>query len=139
MNKYSDNSLAERATIVPVLRGLFSEVLLIADHTIIEGRRGEARQRQLFRTGESKLDWADSNHNFVAPELSMAVDVGPYFSAPIQIPWNNTRAWDLFAGIVFGVAFAQGITNLRWGGDWNRNRLPGDKSDFRDLPHWELV
>lgn len=117
------------------LQRLFRAVLKRADCTIICGHRTAIDQDEAVRTGKSKLAWPNSKHNSLP---SRAVDVAPCWPAPTHIPWDNRRAFDLFAGIVLATAEELGI-KVRWGGDWDANRIPGDESAFHDLPHWELA
>lgn len=136
MNRFSANSMAQLDTCDPRLRGLFKRVLIFADCTIIEGRRSEDRQNEMVRTGKSKLPWPQSAHNVTEKGgLSRAVDVAPYF--PGGIPWDDQRAFDFFAGIVFGIADTEG-TKLIWGGNWAGDRRPGKGQSFHDLPHFQL-
>ena len=75
----------------------------------------------------------------LAEPLSMAVDVVPY---PVE--WNRQGQERMrhFAGFVFGVASQLGITDLRWGGDWDgdvwTSRDGLRDQSFMDLPHYEL-
>lgn len=132
--RFSERSLLHLASCDPALRSVFNAVIEIADCTIIEGHRDEATQNEMVRTGKSQLRWPNSKHN---SKPSRAVDVAPYF-AGVGIPWDDVRSFDYFAGIVMGVAATKGV-GLRWGGDWNGNRRPGDASKFHDLPHFELI
>jgi len=63
---------------------------------------------------------------------SLAVDVAPY-----PIDWNDRERFCYFAGYVKGIAKSLG-TELRWGGDWDRDTQVKD-NNFDDLPHFELV
>ena len=128
MPTFSLASEAKLATCDVRLRELFHHVIADYDCTIICGHRGEAEQREAFRTGKSKLDWPNSKHN-VRP--SLAVDV-----APCPIDWNDRSRFILFAGYVLGVGNLLGIP-LRWGGDWDSNRTFNES--FVDLVHFELV
>ena len=110
------------------------------DCSVIEGHRSDADQDVMFFTGKSKLRAGQSKHN-VYP--SMAVDLGPYYGdEDPRIPWDidtfeNRLRFTLFAGVVLGAAWAEGIV-LRWGGDWNGNWKMNDQK-FHDLPHFEIV
>ena len=141
MPSFSEGSKAKLNTCEIPLITLFTRVIVHVDCTIVEGRRDRERQNELFLMDLSKLEWPHSKHNVQNPtDLSRAVDVAPYFShlgPGKQIPWQDRRAFTYFAGIVFGFAYELGIP-LRWGGDWNRNGLPGDVSRFEDLPHFEI-
>jgi len=108
---------------------LFTAVLKIADCTILEGHRGEARQNELRATGRSMLAFPHSKHNRTP---SAAVDVVPY-----PLNWGDRDRFHLFAGVVLGVAASMGLA-VRWGGDWDRDFRPANNS-FDDLPHYELI
>lgn len=137
MNRFhaSDRSERELATCNKKLQKIFIELSDYVVLTIIEGHRDEERQNKLLLLNKSFVPWPQSKHNF---KPSRAVDAAPVFGG--EIPWDDYRAFDYFAGTVRGVALSQGVM-LRWGGDWNRNGLPGDKSKFHhhDLNHFEIV
>lgn len=134
---YSDTSVAELATCHADLVRLFYEVALYRNCTIIEGRRGEAMQNEMFRQGRSHLEWPDSYHNVLNPgDLSRAVDAGPYF-VDEGIPWEDRERWLTWGGFVLGVADSMGI-GLIWGGDWDHDWLHTDQK-FHDMPHFQLT
>lgn len=128
-SKYSARSIERLKTCHPQLQVLFLEIVREFDNTILEGHRPEHRQNQLYAEGKSKLKWPDSKHN---TELSMAVDAAPW-----PIDWNDTARFYYFGGFVLGIAQRSGI-RLRWGGDWDSDRLIKDQS-FNDLVHFELL
>jgi len=99
------------------------------DCSILEGYRGQYLQDKYFHEGKSKLKFPQGKHNTLP---SLAVDVAPY-----PIDWKDTERFRLFAGIVIGIAAAQGV-KLRWGGDWDGDLTNKDQS-FHDLPHFEIL
>jgi len=107
---------------------LFENVVRDFDCSVLEGHRSEARQRELYAAGKSKVSWPHSKHN---KNPSMAGDVAPY-----PIDWEDEGRFYYFAGFVLARAASMGIS-IRWGGDWNRNRHMDDQ-DFNDLVHFEL-
>jgi len=111
------------------LQKLFKKVVETYDCAVIEGYRGQEEQDSAYHSGKSKLKYPKSKHN---RQPSLAVDVVPY-----PVDWEDTKQFYHFAGFVQGVAEEMGIS-LRWGGDWNSNRLFEDQS-FHDLPHYELM
>ena len=71
-------------------------------------------------------------------KCSFAIDVVPY-----PVNYNDRERFCLLAGIVLGIAKVlkdRGIikSDIRWGGDWNRNNITKDES-FSDLPHFEIL
>jgi len=129
MPQFSARSLTELSTCHADLQELFSLVVQTFDCTIIEGWRGEERQNELFRTGQSEVRWPDGRHN---ERPSRAVD-----AAPCPINWNDRRRFDYFAGYVKGTADRMGIP-IRWGGDWDGDHDLSDQT-FMDLVHYELI
>lgn len=129
MYKFSKSSKAKLATCHYDLQRLFKEVLAVGffDLTVIEGKRSLERQKQLVKDGKSKT--------FNSKHLEGdAVDIGIYKNN--KIDWNDTKAYYVLAGIVYVKAKEAGI-NIRWGGNWERNRDFNDTT-FLDLVHYEL-
>lgn len=120
MPKFSERSNNNLITCDFRLVALFREVIKHRDCTIICGHRGEEAQTEAFRTGKSKAQWGESNHNTMP---SKAVDVMPY-----PIDWDDLDGLREFAGFVFGIAAMQGIS-VKWGGHFK---------SFFDGPHWEI-
>lgn len=132
---FSTASLAQLVTCDMRLVTLFQGIILDRDCSIIEGRRGQERQDELFRTGQSHVQWPDSKHNIEAPGLSLAVDAGPYFPGE-GVPWEDRERWLAWGGYVLGRAAQMGV-DLRWGGDWDGDWLHTDQR-FHDMGHFEL-
>ncbi len=117
-----------------LLQRLFNEVVKVMDCTILEGRRGEARQNELHASGASKVFYPNSKHNKLP--LSHAVDVAPYISG--KPSFERFQCYH-FAGYVLSVAEHLGIAGrIRWGGDWDCDHDVNDQ-DFRDLLHYEII
>lgn len=132
---FSKLSLARLATAHPELQLLFNEVIKEMDCTVIEGYRDEAAQEAAFKAKKSKLHYPFGKHNSTP---SSAVDI-----APFPIDWQDTQRFLFFAGFVLGVAFKlreQGLMKhkIRWGGDWNSNKVFSDET-FVDLVHYEII
>jgi peptidoglycan L-alanyl-D-glutamate endopeptidase CwlK len=99
------------------------------DCSIIEGHRDEVRQKEMFETGRSQVQFPSSKHNSLP---SLAADVMPY-----PIDFKDRERMHLFAGFVLATAKTLGI-EIRWGGDWDRDTEVADNR-FDDLVHFELV
>lgn len=128
-NKFSPTSVQRLAQCDEQLQHVFNAVLQVCDCTVITGRRPEADQNEMFRTGKSQLKYPQGKHNSFP---SKAVDAAPY-----PIDWKDRERATLFAGLVLGVALTMGI-KLRWGGDWDGDWQVKDNG-FDDLWHFELV
>jgi hypothetical protein len=112
------------------LQLVFYRVVKRFDCKVHEGPRGEIKQNKYFRADKSKVRWPNSKHN---TRPSEAVHVIPH-----PFPgWKNFAAFYFFAGYVIRTAEEMGI-EIRWGGDWNRNKRMGDQT-FMDLQHFEVV
>jgi hypothetical protein len=129
MPAFSQLSQDKLATCDQRLQRVFAEVIKHRDCTVLCGHRGKEEQDEAFRTGKSKVQFPNSNHNRLP---SVAADVVPY-----PIDWHDPAYFTHFAGFVLGVAATMGI-RLRWGGDWNQNGKTKDESFF-DGPHFELM
>jgi len=132
MPKFSRHSTRKLATCHPDLVRLFQEIIKHFDCTILAGYRGEREQEQLYLAGNSKLRYPKSKHNRIP---SMAVDAIPYYNKPPHVRWDDQKRIFYFGGFVTGTAATLGIP-LRWGGDWDRDTIPG--GGFEDLVHFEL-
>ena len=139
MAKFSQRSAERLNTCEYNLQRLFHRVIEVIDCTILCGRRERQEQNELFDLGKSRVEWPDSKHNAVHPELSKAVDVAPYYLGAPHIRWNKKSLfrWYFFGGIVLGIAQELEIS-IRWGGDWNGDTYVLDQK-FNDLPHFELL
>ena len=147
-NRYGRRSKHARRTIRPELQETFDETLKHADHSLLEGHRGEEAQNREFDEGDSQVRWPDGRHNKYPSD---AVDGAPY---PIEwgtkvakrneageivgINWKGV--WNLcrfyyFAGMVVGIGAKLGH-KIRFGGDWDGDLDLNDQK-FRDLVHFE--
>ena len=129
MPTLSDRSLENLSLVDIRLRGVIEQAIEVVDFSVLEGHRGPDRQDEMFRTGQSKLQWPDSKHNSLP---SLAVDLAPY-----PIDWEDTERFVFLAGVVFTIAIQNGI-DLRWGGDWDGDGFMSDET-FRDYVHFELL
>lgn len=131
---YGMGSLRNRENVDSELLGVFNEVLVIYDHSIICGHRIEVDQTTAYENKRSKKQWPDSRHNALPSE---AVDVLPWFDDGRSYTREDQC---VFAGVVKAVAFRRGVS-IRWGGDWDgdnkRNNTDGTTLD--DLAHFEIV
>lgn len=132
MASFGTKSKERLVTCHPDLQRVFNEVIKIRDCAIITGHRKETEQNEAFSSGNSEVEWPDSDHNSTP---SNAVDVMPYYSNKPHIHWNvhhdpvAMNELREFAGIVKGVAHVLGV-KIKWGGNFK---------SFFDGPHWALV
>lgn len=136
MNRFSAQSKERLESCHIDLQELFTEVLRYYDCSIIEGHRSRERQAELYNKGLSKV--TESKHN---QSPSLAVDVAPYLLGGIH--WEDIPSFYQFAGAVLVIAQqlleAGKISHrVRWGGDWNSDRLSLDET-FQDCVHFELL
>ena len=125
----STQDLERLATCDHRLASVVRRVAALYPCRVLEGHRGEAAQNAAFAAGKSQLRFPNGKHNALP---SLAVDV-----VPLPVDWNNREAFSYFAGHMMMAAVMMGY-ELRWGGDWDRDRnLPNNS--FDDLPHYELV
>lgn len=90
------------------------------DFMVIEGKRNEARQRQLVASGKSQT--MNSRHL-----TGHAVDCAPLVNN--QIPWSD---WSCFKKVADGMmqAAKELSVDIEWGGNWKT---------FKDGPHFQLT
>lgn len=135
MYKYSTTSQKRLATAHPKLQELFTRVLEVCDHTILQGHRTREEHEAYLKAGNSTVPYEQSKHSKTP---SMAVDVAPYpMPKDWGAQWRDRVKFYEFAAVVRTEAKRLGI-QIRWGGDWDGD---GDYSDqkFDDLVHFELV
>ena len=108
------------------LVSVLNEVVKHYDITILEGKRTEARQRELVAKGASKP--MKSKHL-----EGKAIDVAPY---PIP-DWDDTYQFIYMAGRVMQEADRLKV-HLRYGGDWDRDDIVVSDQTFQDLVHFEI-
>lgn len=148
MPQYSQASKDRLATVDYRLQLIFYKIIPYYDVTIIEGRRDEQRQNELYREGATKVQYPDSNHNPdpasnipQSQQLVKAVDVAPYpvnFAEDLEgeAKRKEIARFYYLAGIVEAVANDIGVS-VRWGGDWDSDHDYRDQ-DFDDLVHYEI-
>lgn len=90
------------------------------DFMVIEGKRNEARQRQLVASGKSQT--MNSRHL-----TGHAVDCAPLVNN--QIPWNDWSYFKKVADAMIKAAKELGV-DIEWGGNWKA---------FKDGPHFQLT
>jgi len=129
MPKFSRQSTDHLTTCHEILIALFDQVVRDFDCTILGGHRNETTQNKLYLQKKTHVRFPNSKHNRTPSE---AVDVAPY-----PINWNDRERFYMFGGYVLGIARFLDI-NLRWGGDWNHNKILSDNT-FDDLVHFELI
>lgn len=120
-NYYGSSSKKRLETLHPDNQKVLTRALVIMDHSIICGHRGEKDQNKAFEDGFSQLKWPDSSHNAVP---SNGFDV-----APFPIRWDDINRFCELAGVILAIAHEMGI-KLKWGGHWPR---------FKDYGHFERV
>ena len=141
MPAFSKKSRAMLEQVHPDLQKVMEEAIKIIDFSITEGARTKEKQLEYYKTGKSKT--LNSKHlpkyfNEYKREYSCAIDVVPY-----PVNYNDRERFCVLAGIVLGIAKVlkdEGKikSDIRWGGDWNRNNITKDES-FSDLPHFEVL
>lgn len=90
------------------------------DFMVIEGKRNEARQRDLVASGKSQT--MNSRHL-----TGHAVDCAPLINR--EIPWKDWTKFRLVADAVLQAGKELGI-DVEWGGNWK---------SFKDGPHFQLT
>ncbi len=140
MPAYSRKSKERLETCEQDIQDIMNEVVKEYDNSILEGHRGEVKQNKYFANGTSRVEWPNGKHNSYP---SKAIDAAPY---PIDWGEDGDRAtrekaiWRFihFAGYVQAVALHKFGVKLRYGGDWDSDKLFDDQS-FYDLVHFEIV
>lgn len=146
---YSKKSQAIFDSLDPRLQKvlLYIKDVLEIDHSLLCGHRGKEEQDKAYLGGNSKVQWPNSKHNTYP---SLAVDVVPYIrlgSAKGGVHWHNEdqqirenyyRDMVRLATIIQMVAKLVFQTELRWGGDFNKNWVISDQN-WLDFPHIEVV
>jgi peptidoglycan L-alanyl-D-glutamate endopeptidase CwlK len=123
----------------PLLRVAYLAIEMTpVDITIVHGWRSEREQNLLFESGASRKQWPDSEHNNEDEEdgdpCSMAIDFAPWING--TIPWSDTHAFAVVAGVFFAAAKEHEVT-LRWGGDWDMDGSTEDQT-LMDWGHVEI-
>lgn len=93
------------------------------------------RQEQLYaqgRTTKGQVDTWTLNSKQID---GLAVDLAPVLNG--KIDWSDSKKFEETAKAVFMAASAIKMP-LRWGADWNRSGVPGEKKETNS-PHFELI
>lgn len=135
MYRFSDRSIGHLNTCHEDLITLFTEVIKHRDCSVLCGYRDQVAQDAAFKSGMSKVEYPNSQHNVYR---AMACDVVPY-----PIDWKDLNRFNYFAGFVLGIATRMrhcGIISheVRWGGDWDNDGHTSDHT-FTDCPHFYIV
>ena len=128
MPKFGKKSLERLNTCDEDLIHLFEAVVKYFDCSVLEGHRGEEKQNQAYKSGNSKAKFPKGRHNKTP---SMAIDVMRY-----PLHWDDLERQTLFAGFVLGIAKGMGI-DLIWGNDWDGDFDTKD-TGLKDYPHFEI-
>ena len=120
MPSFGRTSTQRLATCDPRLQEICHKAIKIMDFSVICGHRGKEAQDKAYRTGKSKAQYPNSQHN-KAPSLAMDL-------APWPIDWNDRERFARLAGIIETIAFTKNI-KLKWGGDFK---------SISDMPHFEI-
>ena len=100
--------------------------------------RSPEEQKDLYghgRNGDKRpiVTWTlNSKHNIQDPlgrPASEAWDCVPVMAGKLR--WDDARAYKVLRQIAEELG-------LRWGGDWDRDGIPGERGEW-DSPHFELV
>lgn len=138
MFNFGSRSMSRLITCHSDIQIVCHAVISHSDFTVICGRRGEEAQNEAFDTGHSRVQWPNSKHNAIEPDLSEAVDIAPWHSDMPHIRWGNEREFVSLAGRMLQAAEAIGI-RLRWGGDWDMDQDLYDINKPFDLGHFERI
>lgn len=105
------------------------------DFMVIEGRRSEARQAELYAQGRTKpgkiVTWTLKSKHIDG----LAVDLAPLVNGAVD--WSDVDKFDQIATAMFAAGAELGI-KLRWGANWDGDTKPHEKGEG-DSPHFELA
>ena len=134
MNVFGPKSRHELSSADYQLQEVAHKVLVIKDHAVIKGHRGQEEQDAAFNSNpqRSKLKWPHGKHNGIP---SKALDVQTYPRPNTEQKLKEEQLYLL--GLYVGIASEMGIT-LRSGADFDRDGQTTD-STFFDGFHVELV
>ncbi len=132
VNKFGAASKRNLSAVDARLQRIAHLVLIIKDHSIIQGHRGKTAQDAAFESGHSELEWPDGKHNKIP---SSAMDVQVYPRPEIESDLRDEQIYLL--GIYKGVGQEQGIP-VRVGMDWDNDGQIFDNG-FDDSFHVELI
>ncbi|WP_272688220.1 M15 family metallopeptidase [Providencia sp. PROV063] len=116
-NRSEENLRGVHPDLVKVTRRALE--LTSIDFMVIEGKRTEARQRDLVKSKKSQT--MNSRHL-----TGHAVDCAPLVGR--EIPWNDWSKFKSVADAMLQAGEELGI-DVEWGGNW---------TSFKDGPHFQL-
>ncbi len=156
MYNFGKSSLSRLETCHPDIQLILHELIKIYDVSVLEGKRSEARQMELFKEGKSHLDGVNKkskhqpedaydNDGILLGKLSYAVDIMPWkagTNAFSGAKLDDARFYFMM-GLVRVISIKlleQGLIShkVRFGLDWDSDDVYSD-SNFHDLPHFELI
>lgn len=120
MPRFSGRSLANLATLHPLLREVAYKAIEQTDFSVICTHRGQADQEKAKAAGNSRAHFGQSPHNY-SPALAMDC-------TPFPCNWNDLDSFRRLAAVMKECAAELNIP-IRWGGDW---------TSLKDFPHFEL-
>jgi len=145
-------SLSRLNTCHKDIQAIMYELIKIYDVSVFEGIRSTERQLMLYNKGNSQLDGVHkkSKHQGSPDEdgniVSYAIDMVPYKKGhpAFTVSQDNYRRFYFMMGLVYSIAnrlYNEGIIThrVRFGLDWQMDMVYRHKSEFLDLPHWELI
>ena len=133
--KLSNTSKQRLETTSPLIQKIINESIAtsLIDFGIPQygGKRTVEEQKALYDDGKSKCDGKvkKSYH-----QTGNAVDVVAYVNGHYTY---DARYYYMLAHHIMATAKRMEITNIRWGGDWDKDWDLDDQS-FNDLCHFEL-
>ena len=133
MPSFGTASQAKLNTCDSDLQAVANKVILIKDHSIVTGHRGQAEQDAAYNANPqlSKLKWPNGKHNGIP---STALDAQTY---PRPSKEEELREEQLYLlGLYVGIGSEMGIA-LRTGADWDRDGEIADNG-WDDFYHVEL-
>ena len=146
--QFGKRSLDNLATVHPDMQCLAKAALAASkvDFTVVEGKRTEQRQRELYGKGRDVTRLINAGYSVAEAERyakpseskvtntlksnhmsGKAIDVYPYIKGAVVVNPPQS-AWDEIARAFRAAGAATGV-KYEWGGDWK---------SFIDRPHFEL-
>ena len=129
--KFGKDSLENLSSVDCRLEEIAKLVLIIKDHSIIKGHRGQVEQDAAYASNASELFWPNGKHNKFP---SVAMDVQTY---PKPSKNQELREDQLYLlGLYKGIGSLMDIP-IRTGADWDRAGELADNG-FDDFYHTEI-
>jgi len=133
--KLSKSSKARLETTSPLIQKI---IIAALESSMIDfgipkygGKRTAEEQKALYDDGKSKCDGKDKRSYH---QSGNAVDIVAYVNGHYTY---DARYYYMLGHHILSTAKRMGITNMRWGGDWDRD-FDLDDQTFNDLCHFEL-